>query len=112
MRYYLNNFQDGKKQDALDLITGTYRIDRGGRRLLHPHSQAAAPVWAFACAAPQGNTRSDLELRVVADMRLAGLRWVWVQTSPRPSTSRPPLPSSSPSCSQLWRWLCGAWGSF
>ena len=29
MRYYLNNFQDGKKQDALDLITGTYRIEKG-----------------------------------------------------------------------------------
>lgn len=22
LRYYLNNFQDGKKQDAVDLITG------------------------------------------------------------------------------------------
>ena len=29
MRYYLNNFQDGRKQDSLDLITGTYRIEKG-----------------------------------------------------------------------------------
>lgn len=28
-RYYLNNFQDGRKQDALDLVTGTYRIEKG-----------------------------------------------------------------------------------
>jgi len=28
-RYYLNNFQDGIRQDALDLISGHYCIDRG-----------------------------------------------------------------------------------
>lgn len=28
-RYYLNNFTDGRKQDALDLVTGTYSVDRG-----------------------------------------------------------------------------------
>ena len=27
-RYYLNNFCDGRKQDALDLVTGTYRVDK------------------------------------------------------------------------------------
>lgn len=39
MRYLLNNFQDGRKQDALDLLTGTYTISKGaclqGSRL-HP----------------------------------------------------------------------------
>jgi phosphatidylinositol 4-phosphatase len=28
-RYYLNNFEDGKKQDAYDLITGTYEVSKG-----------------------------------------------------------------------------------
>lgn len=27
-RYYLNNFCDGRKQDALDLVTGTYHVDK------------------------------------------------------------------------------------
>jgi phosphatidylinositol 4-phosphatase len=31
VRYYLNNFQDGKKQDAVDLVTGTYQVQRGSR---------------------------------------------------------------------------------
>lgn len=29
-RYYLNNFQDGIRQDALDLISGRYTISRSG----------------------------------------------------------------------------------
>ena len=29
MRYLLNNFQDGHKQDALDFATGAYLISRG-----------------------------------------------------------------------------------
>lgn len=29
MRYILNNFFDGHKQDALDLLTGTYTIKKG-----------------------------------------------------------------------------------
>ena len=29
-RYILNNFRDGEKQDALDLVTGTYRPERDG----------------------------------------------------------------------------------
>ena len=28
-RYYLNTFQDGLKQDALDLASGAYRIETG-----------------------------------------------------------------------------------
>ncbi|EIE26553.1 hypothetical protein COCSUDRAFT_11753, partial [Coccomyxa subellipsoidea C-169] len=28
-RYFLNNFRDGRKQDALDLLTGTYAIAKG-----------------------------------------------------------------------------------
>lgn len=30
-RYYLNNFRDGGKQDALDLVTGTFKPERDGR---------------------------------------------------------------------------------
>ncbi|KAK1270945.1 Phosphoinositide phosphatase SAC8 [Acorus gramineus] len=29
-RYYLNNFQDGIRQDALDLISGHYSVRRNG----------------------------------------------------------------------------------
>ena len=29
LRYYLNNFSDGHKQDALDLVTGTFVISKG-----------------------------------------------------------------------------------
>ncbi|XP_078160508.1 SAC domain-containing protein 8 isoform X1 [Carex rostrata] len=32
-RYYLNNFQDGIRQDALDLISGRYNVSRGGPSL-------------------------------------------------------------------------------
>ena len=33
-RYYLNNFQDGAKQDAIDFATGNYTIKKGAPRLL------------------------------------------------------------------------------
>lgn len=26
VRYYLNNYEDGQKQDAFDLLTGTFRV--------------------------------------------------------------------------------------
>ncbi len=29
VRYYLNNFKDGQKQDAIDFITGNYAITPG-----------------------------------------------------------------------------------
>lgn len=29
MRYYLNNFEDGHKQDAFDLVSGSYIISKG-----------------------------------------------------------------------------------
>lgn len=29
MRYVLNNFYDGAKQDALDLVTGSYVVSKG-----------------------------------------------------------------------------------
>eukprot|EP00889_Picochlorum_renovo_P005155 jgi/Picre1/32185/NNA_007531.t1 len=31
-RYFLNNFKDGGKQDALDLVTGTFKSDKDGAR--------------------------------------------------------------------------------
>ena len=43
-RYYLNNFRDGRKQDALDLVTGTYRIEKGARPRLLPAPASAAPL--------------------------------------------------------------------
>ena len=41
MRYILNNFFDGHKQDALDLFTGTYVLRKG-----------ALPESGFAMAIP------------------------------------------------------------
>lgn len=35
-RYYLNNFTDGRKQDAYDLITGTYQINKGDSPVQRP----------------------------------------------------------------------------
>jgi hypothetical protein len=29
MRYYLNNFTDGAKQDAIDFATGNYTVQKG-----------------------------------------------------------------------------------
>ena len=54
-RYYLNTFQDGQKQDALDLASGNYRVESGAPCMLR--FQAArrnvAPLHAprLACAA-------------------------------------------------------------
>ena len=54
-RYYLNNFRDGRKQDALDLVTGTYRIEKGARAgLLRLCATArlqlgAARAWLHGC---------------------------------------------------------------
>ena len=31
VRYYVNNFSDGRKQDAVDLVTGNYSISEGER---------------------------------------------------------------------------------
>ena len=36
--YYLNNFEDGHKQDALDLVTGGY--------IVVPGEEAGYAVWA------------------------------------------------------------------
>ncbi len=51
VRYYLNNFCDGRKQDAVDLVTGNYSIGKGihhGASLLAHHLPAAAGE-VYAC---------------------------------------------------------------
>ena len=42
MRYVLNNFYDGAKQDALDLVTGTYVVSKGARSETLPSKSAPA----------------------------------------------------------------------
>ncbi len=40
VRYYVDNFSDGRKQDAADLVTGNYSISKGvchGAKLAHIH---------------------------------------------------------------------------
>lgn len=44
MRYYLNNFQDGRKQDALDLITGGHKLGDEAA----PFEQQLSPNLPFA----------------------------------------------------------------
>jgi len=48
-RYFLNNFHDGFKQDALDLVTGTFRAEntkssRGGKALKEAVKTQASPA--------------------------------------------------------------------
>ncbi|KAG0481186.1 hypothetical protein HPP92_012044 [Vanilla planifolia] len=43
-RYYLNNFQDGLRQDALDLISGRYDINRSSHPLQPRDSLSYVPV--------------------------------------------------------------------
>lgn len=48
-RYLLNNFRDGEKQDALDLVTGTYRPERDGTtRSVRKMSPAIPLLVAFS----------------------------------------------------------------
>lgn len=46
--YYLNNFEDGHKQDALDLVTGGYAVVPGerGNSLLANMRACEAVLWA------------------------------------------------------------------
>ena len=41
MRYYLNNFTDGAKQDAIDFATGNYTVQKGAPS--GPYSLTPAP---------------------------------------------------------------------
>jgi len=43
-RYYLNNFQDGKKQDAVDLVTGAYAAAPGARPPFKRQSSPLVPL--------------------------------------------------------------------
>eukprot|EP00878_Enallax_costatus_P012846 GHUV01013414.1.p1 GENE.GHUV01013414.1~~GHUV01013414.1.p1 ORF type:complete len:193 (+),score=73.94 GHUV01013414.1:214-792(+) len=44
VRYYLNNFQDGHKQDALDLISGAYKVKRDVRLRFQRQHSPLVPV--------------------------------------------------------------------
>lgn len=44
VRYYLNNFCDGRKQDAVDLITGNYSISKDGPPVISRMPSAWLPV--------------------------------------------------------------------
>ena len=53
VRYYLNNFCDGRKQDAVDLVTGNYSISKGihhGASLLADHLQLVSAVECTSAA--------------------------------------------------------------
>ncbi|KAL4421843.1 hypothetical protein ABPG77_001325 [Micractinium sp. CCAP 211/92] len=47
-RYYLNNFEDGHKQDALDLVTGGYRIASDKPAPFQPQGSPAVPLLLVA----------------------------------------------------------------
>eukprot|EP01023_Acetabularia_acetabulum_P042363 TRINITY_DN4181_c0_g1_i7.p1 TRINITY_DN4181_c0_g1~~TRINITY_DN4181_c0_g1_i7.p1 ORF type:complete len:598 (-),score=98.18 TRINITY_DN4181_c0_g1_i7:133-1926(-) len=46
-RYYLNNFEDGRKQDAIDLISGTFTLEPDGQSgfLVTKQPSAFFPFW-------------------------------------------------------------------
>ncbi|GBF98164.1 hypothetical protein Rsub_10576 [Raphidocelis subcapitata] len=44
VRYYLNNFRDGHKQDALDLISGAYTVKRDVKLRFRPQRSPALPL--------------------------------------------------------------------
>eukprot|EP01026_Neomeris_dumetosa_P002077 TRINITY_DN10546_c0_g1_i8.p1 TRINITY_DN10546_c0_g1~~TRINITY_DN10546_c0_g1_i8.p1 ORF type:complete len:425 (+),score=43.70 TRINITY_DN10546_c0_g1_i8:2-1276(+) len=46
-RYYLNNFEDGRKQDAIDLVTGTFVVESDGSSgfLVSKQPSAFFPFW-------------------------------------------------------------------
>ncbi|KAL6764565.1 phosphoinositide phosphatase [Haematococcus lacustris] len=44
VRYYLNNYQDGRKQDALDLLTGAYQPDGVRPPPLRPQPSPLVPL--------------------------------------------------------------------
>ena len=43
-RYYLNNFRDGRKQDALDLVSGAYAVRRDARLRFRARRSPALPL--------------------------------------------------------------------
>ena len=55
MRYFLNNFFDGSKQDALDLLTGTYALSKGA-------AQCPCYMLLSGIAHPTGPLRSASEM--------------------------------------------------
>ncbi|GLI62382.1 hypothetical protein VaNZ11_005001 [Volvox africanus] len=44
VRYYVNNFQDGHKQDAVDLFTGAYTVVPGAHLPLRPQPSPLIPI--------------------------------------------------------------------
>jgi hypothetical protein len=50
-RYYLNNFRDGRKQDALDLATGAYAVVPGRSAPFRARASPALPLLAAAALA-------------------------------------------------------------
>ena len=69
-RYYLNNYEDGHKQDALDLVTGNYVVVPGARRrhagcivlidaraAAHSLADLALPCWQANRRAFSGKAR-------------------------------------------------------
>ena len=49
-RYFLNNFRDGEKQDALDLVTGAYKVSPGTASPFKPQGSPLLPLMLVAVA--------------------------------------------------------------
>ncbi|GLC45996.1 hypothetical protein PLESTM_001812500 [Pleodorina starrii] len=50
VRYYVNNFQDGRKQDAVDLVTGAFTVVPGGPVPLRPQPSPLVPIFLALAA--------------------------------------------------------------
>ncbi|KAK9809957.1 hypothetical protein WJX72_002549 [[Myrmecia] bisecta] len=112
VRYYLNNHQDGRKQDALDLMTGTYQVakDKGTPFRTMPSPSlpflvAAVSVgWAVSQLAhiAQGNVdhpTGELLNQVLLPLLLAGSLVAGVVKNGRAMVSQPQL---CPGLAQPW----------
>lgn len=53
-RYYLNNFQDGAKQDAIDYVTGNFQIPKGMKSPFKFHKSPTLPLLAALCSLTWG----------------------------------------------------------
>eukprot|EP01025_Chloroclados_australasicus_P068879 TRINITY_DN9617_c0_g1_i1.p1 TRINITY_DN9617_c0_g1~~TRINITY_DN9617_c0_g1_i1.p1 ORF type:complete len:219 (+),score=18.70 TRINITY_DN9617_c0_g1_i1:66-659(+) len=99
-RYYLNIFEDGHKQDAYDLITGSYVVDASAESgPFHPQCSAAwlmlaafASLLVSLCLAALAPMSDKLTLLHAGEVLLAGLACYGITRAlGRRGTCRPQL---------------------
>lgn len=78
-RYYLNNFRDGGKQDALDLVTGTFKPERDGRSSSSLASRSPVTMLIIAVVLFSMGYKNIQNLTGVIDIfSFVALREIWL----------------------------------